>query len=291
MINIYGTSYRLHPLFIALMVLSVWTGYFAELITLFGIVIIHELGHVAAAKHYGWSVSSVQLLPIGGVAVVDDDGAATSGQEIVVALAGPLQNALMIGAALLLHKAGIWGSEWTDYWVKANVWIGLFNLLPLMPLDGGRIMQALLSRYTAYYRALSVSIWLSLAGSMVWLAVVAVQSWRGRVDLNMLAIGLFLLFTGLYALRDVYYRFLRFLVHRKQRTERMLRRGQPVHPIAVREAYDSITIAKLLRREKYHVIYIMDRKGISRVLPEERLVEQLLSPQNKDDDLNHFMLK
>lgn len=58
-----------------MLLISVLTGYFIETVTLFGIVFIHEMGHVVAAKSFGWRVKEVQLLPFGGVAVVEEPGA------------------------------------------------------------------------------------------------------------------------------------------------------------------------------------------------------------------------
>ena len=72
------------------MLLSVLTGQFLELLTLFTIVLIHELGHVCAALVTGVTVKSVQLLPFGGVAVMEDHGKLTATRETGIALAGPL---------------------------------------------------------------------------------------------------------------------------------------------------------------------------------------------------------
>ena len=73
-----------------------FTGYFLEAITLFGIVLIHELGHLTAAKGFGWRVQEVQLLPFGGVLIVDELGTTSTREELIVALAGPLQHVWMI---------------------------------------------------------------------------------------------------------------------------------------------------------------------------------------------------
>lgn len=120
------------------MLASVITGHFLELLTLFAIVFIHEWGHVAAAKWFGVHVLSVQLLPFGGVAVMEDTAYLNAGREMMIALAGPLQNGLLIGCAWLLHAAGLWDGPYYDYFVQGNVLIALFNLLPVLPLDGGR---------------------------------------------------------------------------------------------------------------------------------------------------------
>jgi len=99
LIELFGTVYRLHPLFVLMMAAALLIGHFVELLVLFGVVVVHELGHVAAARWFGWRVREVRLLPFGGVAVADPADGADSVQETAVALAGPLQNLLMIGFA------------------------------------------------------------------------------------------------------------------------------------------------------------------------------------------------
>lgn len=81
MIRIFGIELSLHPLFVIIMLFSVVTGQFLELLTLFTIVFIHEMGHVVAALLAGVTVKSVQLLPFGGVAVIEDHGRLTASQR------------------------------------------------------------------------------------------------------------------------------------------------------------------------------------------------------------------
>lgn len=96
LIKIFGTAFRVHPLFSIVIFLSVLTGYFLEVVTLFAIVLLHELGHLAAAKNLGWRIQEVRLLPFGGAAVVEELGTVPAWEEIVVAAAGPLQNGFLI---------------------------------------------------------------------------------------------------------------------------------------------------------------------------------------------------
>lgn len=293
MIKWSGTVYRLHPLFVIMMALSAVTGYFLELVTLFGIVIIHETGHVVAAKWYGWKVTEVQLFPFGGVATVEEPDSAASRQEMVVALAGPLQNAFMIGIAVLMLNAGLWEKAWADYFIRANLIIGVFNLMPVLPLDGGRIVQALLSRRYAYYRTLIACVWLSLAISAVLLAVSVHRLTERGIDLNLFVISVFLLISNWFAYKHVYYRFIRFLVGREQRTDQMLRRGNAARPIAVGSDYESMAVAKMLKREQYHLIYVIDGSGaIRKVLPEQRLIRGVFREEATESAVyDRFMLK
>jgi stage IV sporulation protein FB len=276
LIKCFGVVYRFHPLFVIMMALSVVTGYYIELLTLFGIVVIHELGHVVAAKYYEWEVTEVQLLPFGGVAVIDEQGNVTAWEEIVVALAGPLQNALMIIFALMMKSTALWSDGWVDYFVQANMWIALFNLLPILPLDGGRVLQALLSYRISYYYTLKLTLWMSLVMSGALLSASIYNYPVTGLNLNLLVIALFLLATNWYSYRNLNYKFMRFLLGRSNRADKILSQGGLAQPIVVLGELSVAHITKMFRREKYHLIYVLNENGTIRaVVPEHRLIHNI----------------
>lgn len=276
MIKCFGVVYRFHPLFVIMMALSVVMGYYIELLTLFGIVVIHELGHVVAAQYYGWEVSEVQLLPFGGVAIIDEQGSVTAWEEIVVALAGPLQNALMIILALLMKSTALWSDGWVDYFVQANMWIALFNLIPILPLDGGRVLQALLSYRISYYYTLKLTIWMSLLMSGALLSASVYNYPVAGLNLNLLVIAIFLLATNWYSYRNLNYKFIRFLIGRNKRADKLLARGGLAQPIVVLGELSIAHITKMFRREKYHLIYVLNDNGTIRaIVPEHRIIHNI----------------
>ncbi|WP_010270842.1 M50 family metallopeptidase [Paenibacillus senegalensis] len=276
MIKLSGTVYRFHPLFVILMVLSLLTGYLLELITLFGIVLIHEMGHVYAAKTFGWRVTEVRLLPIGGVAVVEEAGNVPVYQEIWVTLAGPLQNAWMVLLSLLMLAVG-WGEEeWWNYFLQANLLVGAFNLLPILPLDGGKLLQSFLSCGVSYHRTLAVTTQVSLWMSALLIAA-ALFPWYGTgIQLNLLLIGAFLLYSNWYHYRHLPFYYLRFLMSRRARFaaaqgEQQLDKGEP---LLVSRRHRIAEVLKMFHREKYHWIYVVSDQGkVQYILPEQRLID------------------
>lgn len=293
MINWQGTAYRLHPLFILLMIASVATGYFIELIALFGIVFIHEMGHVACAKGFGWKVAEVQVLPFGGVAVIDPASHVTAWQEVAVALAGPFQHLWMIGLTLILMNFGIWDEAWGHYFIHANAIIGLFNLLPILPLDGGKVLQALLSLRFSYHRTLLFCAAEGMVFSITFIASSLIHSGGAGLQFNLLLIGLFLLYSNWYGYRNRTYHFMRFLVHREQRADEFVRAGTAARLIVVHRTKTVAQVARLFVRGKYHLVYVVGDHGvIQAVLPEHRLIHTYFQenrPGSAVSDL--FMLK
>jgi Zn-dependent protease len=143
-------------------------------LVLFSIVLLHELGHSLAAKRYGIPVQDIVLLPIGGVARLRRMPERPA-EELVVALAGPAVNLALVlllaptvllsnGAALLDGRLSALDSMaspspagFAMFLLMVNTSLLLFNLIPAFPLDGGRVLRALLAFKLPYTRATSLA--------------------------------------------------------------------------------------------------------------------------------------
>lgn len=128
----------------------------------FGSVVLHELGHALVARGSGIPAKGIILLPIGGVTILDEAHAVPDPlnawkRDIRIAAAGPLVNLVIAGTAALVILSAFPGVQLMGrplihlnalarslVWV--NVYLGLFNLLPAYPMDGGRALRALFSR-------------------------------------------------------------------------------------------------------------------------------------------------
>jgi Zn-dependent protease/predicted transcriptional regulator len=159
-----GTEVKIHItfiLFLAWIAFSAWSrgGAAAALdstlfiVLIFACVVLHEFGHIAAARRYGIKTPEVTLLPIGGVSSLErlpSDPA----QELVVALAGPAVN-LVIGLLLIAAAGSLHPGELTQIdnpnlslisrLAIANIFLAVFNLIPAFPMDGGRVLHALVA--------------------------------------------------------------------------------------------------------------------------------------------------
>jgi len=169
-----GIDVYMHATFLLLVgfiVVVNWMGSHSVAQTMFGVffvllifacIVLHELGHALTARRYGIRTRDIVLLPIGGVARLErmpED----PNQELLVAVAGPAVNVVI--AASLFVVLGMFGHlptlhqaetiSWTGHDVlpsllAVNVWLVLFNLIPAFPMDGGRVLRALLAKRMEY---------------------------------------------------------------------------------------------------------------------------------------------
>ena len=171
--SVGGTDVRVHPTFFLLLVWVAAVHWFRGgapaavagvvfIVLLFLCVVLHEFGHVYAARRYGIPTTDVTLLPIGGVASLARMPEKPS-QEIVVALAGPAVNVviavvlmLVLGARFdLAQMAQLQEAQTTlmGQVAAANVALVVFNMIPAFPMDGGRVLRALLATRLGFTRA------------------------------------------------------------------------------------------------------------------------------------------
>jgi Zn-dependent protease len=174
--TIAGIGLYVHATFLILVVWVAIAHWIAErniesalagvlfILGIFVCVVLHEFGHALAAKRYGIQTKDVTLLPIGGIARLErmpDDPK----QELVVAFAGPAVNAAIAAvffAGIALSGGGLVGSEamrgsFVERLLAVNVMLVAFNMLPAFPMDGGRVLRALLAMRMPYLRATRIA--------------------------------------------------------------------------------------------------------------------------------------
>jgi stage IV sporulation protein FB len=197
LLSVRGIAIRMHVTFPLILIWSAlqygwltgggWGGAIFGVIAtliLFLIVVLHELGHSVVAQQYGVSVKQILLLPIGGVAQLDRIPEKPR-QEFAIAIAGPLVNVGLAGlmaivgltfghmvglnsySTLLTGLRGFNLPSLLSYVFASNLFLAAFNLLPAFPMDGGRVLRALLATRLSYPRATAIAV--TIGQSLAWL--------------------------------------------------------------------------------------------------------------------------
>ena len=206
-IRLLGVPIRLHFTFVLLLILLIVIGlgsnqspvtYTVFVMALIVSVLLHELGHAFISSLYGIRTLEIVMFPIGGVARLERP--AKPGEEFWIALTGPLVNLLIAGSIftvfytqnktvnLLAFEQPADGNL-ADRIALSNLILAGFNLLPAFPMDGGRMLRALLSRIRSEYEATRIATW---SGRMLALSM----GLYGFVYLPMLAFVAFFIYLG-----------------------------------------------------------------------------------------------
>lgn len=219
--RLFGIEIRIHLTFFFLLIF-VWTAGSATQDTtaafralglvgiIFGSVILHELGHALVARRAGVPAKGIILLPIGGITILDEAQAIPESdtpwkRDIRIAVAGPLVNLSIAGAAALVLIAVLPGfslaakplvhpSYLLRSLVWSNVYLGLFNLLPAYPMDGGRVLRALFSRRMDPIRATQRAVRIGHVFAVLFMMMGMLISNRAETRAD----GLWLLMIGFF---------------------------------------------------------------------------------------------
>jgi Zn-dependent protease len=174
-LRVAGIQLRIHITFL-LLIAWLGFGYYQSggsavaaggvivILLLFLCVVLHEFGHAFAAKAFGINTPDITLLPIGGVARLERMPEEPK-QELLIAIAGPAVNVVIAAVLFLAHGSrhllssatAVTRGDLIDQILTINIILIVFNLLPAFPMDGGRILRALLATRMSYARATQIA--------------------------------------------------------------------------------------------------------------------------------------
>src|SRR6476646_1984895 len=145
--RVAGIDLYIHPSFLIVLAFPQVIGGGALsvllILSVFGCVLLHELGHAMMARRFGIETEDITLYPIGGVARLSRMPRAP-GAELLIALAGPAVNVAIVAALVLFRWASFsfnvsaaeMTTEWTDALIRINLMLAVFNMIPAFPMDG-----------------------------------------------------------------------------------------------------------------------------------------------------------
>lgn len=271
--RVLGVNLRVHYLF--LLPLLVWaaTGYLLAGTITFLSVLVHEFGHLAVAKQLGFTPKEVQLLPFGGVASLQENIGLDPQAEMRIALAGPWTSLLVVGAGVLLRSC-FPSPELFELFLQMNVTLVVFNLLPALPLDGGRVYRAYLVEEQGFkagtIRAVRASRYCSYGLFLVGLAMMLTSP----LALNFLVMAGFLYFSSQRILGESSLQLLSYLSTKQRELAKSGTMATAVLAVAIDcEAGD---LLEHFVPKKYHLIYVLGANGqVLGIVTEEQVLQAI----------------
>lgn len=276
--RIQGLSIKVHPTFWLVLLAYGVLGLIPQALLIFFLVIGHELAHLLTAKAYGFRVIGLELYPFGGAAHCEDLFEGRKLEESMMALAGPIFNLILLFAAQALRWEGIWTGPLSEDFVQFNFWLAVFNLIPILPLDGGRVTRALFSDAFGFVQTTK---FLARAGQFfgLILAIVGISLLgKGAYD----GIAICFLLAGFFWVsgkKEVSSARLTFLRQITRKKEELLHKGMmKSKAMTVTAETPLIRIVEDLTPDRYALIHLPGGEafGIERTLTETQVVEGML---------------
>lgn len=194
--------FRIHPLVYIVTILTIFTGHFHDFVLINSLIIVHEIGHISIALYYHWNIKQIVLLPFGGLTIFQEYLNRPWKEEFIIALAGPIFQILFYHVIVMIHPCKPLFSFYHQILL-------LFNLLPMIPLDGSKILNLWFQRYISYQRSNRLILWISFltfAGLFIFFII--------DYNIIMLLILFFILIQMLKYTKEQKYHFHKFLLER-----------------------------------------------------------------------------
>jgi len=273
--TIFDIGIKINELLILLLFVAVLAGKGFEIFTIFFVLFIHETAHVIVARMFGLKVKEIDLLPFGGMVRLESMFELNPLHEICVSLSGPVLNMWMALSYAALGDIGLFEVGENDFFVQANFMLAGFNMLPALPLDGGRILRALMLKALGYRKATNITANCGIVLGMMLAAVGIYTLDAGIVNPTLLITPVFLIYSAIMEKKTAAYIFLRSISYKR---DTLLKSG--VVPVADMIALYDLPLKEVLEKfavHRYHSVRVVDeqfrQKGI---LTEAQVIKGLM---------------
>lgn len=270
---------------LALVFLSGRTG---EYLSLCCAMTFHELAHLSAAGLYGRRPRSFSILPT-GMNIVLEDGEGGRAETVAILACGPAANIFLSGLSALLGLHPLFATEGVRFFSLVNLYLAVFNLLPVLPLDGGRLMQVIFSENIGFFSAGRKMRVVSFIFAVVILAAGVVQVSLAGYNMSLLFIGIYILF---YLNSEKMEAALMNMKHIVYRRSRLLKKGMyPARDIVVMKSLRICETIKSLDFDRFHILHVLNEDlRVIGVYTEQEIMEGLLEGE-ADITFEEFMKK
>ncbi len=219
------------------------------------------------ALAFNWRLTAIELLPFGGVAKVDEHGNRPFKEEFLVTIAGPIQHLWLPLVSFALLRTHFWNESNHHLFLTENTLLLVFNLLPIWPLDGGKLLFLLLAKLFPFKKAFRSALVFSLLFLFSLLIAIA---YYNHTALNFFVIAIFIGFSIHQEWRQQKVVFMRFLLERWRTRPVEARRS--VRKLRVGSDWPIWRVFDLFFKDPAHYIYINGHR-VDEAIHETALLE------------------
>lgn len=270
-----SSKIKVNILFLILLIILFYYGYIEYAFISFSIVIIHEMSHSIVSILLGYKIEDIEIFPFGGVVKLDKLIGVNPNHEILIAGAGPLSNIIMALTSYLIVVKYSLNNDLILYFIYANIIITITNLLPILPLDGGRIVRAYLSFLIGMKASTKVIIFISKIVSCALFVSGIILFKYNKLNIFISFVAIFLYVSVKREKEMAVFIFMNEIIEKKQYLFKkgVLRTKQLV---ALKNASIKSVIYKF-RPQKYHIVTVLDGNcNVIGVLTESEIIEGIL---------------
>lgn len=258
--------------FIPYVIFLIIIGYRGQIVYTFIIVFCHELIHYLAARHYKFSGFDIEFIIVGTVIKLKDLDEATKEEDIIISSSAPIGNLLFSIVFYILYEK--FEIQMFYMLFSINLAIGLFNLIPAFPLDGGRILRSLLNFRIDYRRANKITIVIGIIIGIILMLIYVISFLKGYRIFNIGIIGLFIVVCSLRENERTSYIIMGDII---KKNYKFLKRGYMENRnISIHHKQDLLTAMSLFDKNKYNIFTVLDDyMKIVDIVYEEEIIEAL----------------
>jgi len=270
-----GKHLEIHLSTVVLFCIALALDFAPDLIVTYIIVLIHEFAHFIAAKRLGVSGDKLIIMPFGVTMLMKTASIGSPEDELKIASAGPISNAVMAFLAFFLQRAGLLDNEWSDYLILLNFGIAFINIVPALPLDGGRMLKAYLTLKRGYIKAYNLTMLITKITAVLLVIFGIILAILTRFNFSFLMIGAFLIANTVSEQRGKNLVLMREILYSRQKLEEIGAENSGV--ITMMRNAPARKALKILTYNKYYIVNIVDESmKIIGTVTETRLIQMLI---------------
>ncbi|MGL4655422.1 MAG: site-2 protease family protein [Sarcina sp.] len=225
-----------------------------RLVLAFLFIVLHEFSHYLVAKKIGSNIVNFKVHPLGATLEIEDYEGLEINDEILICVAGPLFNAITGITSLILVI--IYGDQIFKDIFEINLVLGFMNFIPAYPLDGAKILRAILSKFFMYKKAHKISIITSFIVSTIFTVLGALLLFKNIMSINIFIVGIFMIYTTYTTKERTMYIVLDQIISKAKRFKET--KYIENKDISVYCEEDFITLLSMVERNKFNTFYVLN---------------------------------